>query len=243
MHRLLVAAMNNNRSNIIASFTDRRFIFKDEEGRWRCTSIFVYEAIYRFAITVQDDIRYFEAGLWRDCIPVVGHNPSMLGYAIEYALTNELRHGLTLSVLSAQLRIPQLPLFALPSGGRPPRIRESGLYVPMEFNHRYIDCVAVWFDGNNAHVVLIQISNVVRKSDHSNSEEKFFGDSSDWKLWQEAVTKHGLKIHWDFLWILNCRQAAKENRRASNGGPARRVFTTGFKSVSTEVDYALKALL
>jgi hypothetical protein len=239
MHKLLLAAMNNNSSDIIPSFTDRRFIFKNEDGRWRCTSIFAYEAIYRFAITIQDGIRFFEAKHWRDCIPVVGHNPSMLGYAIEYALTNELRHGLA---LPGRLRIPQLPLFALPSGGRPRTIKESGLYVPMEFNHRYIDCVAVWFDGNNAHIVPIQITNVKKKSDHSNSEEKFFGDSEDWKLWQEAVTKPKRKIHWDFLWILNCKEAAMETRRACNGGPARRVFTTGFKSVSKEVDEALKAL-
>ncbi|KAJ7780644.1 hypothetical protein DFH07DRAFT_437646 [Mycena maculata] len=170
--KVLVAALNNNKLMVDPQFTDRRFVYQDKDLRWRYTSLLAFEAIFQCTITLENWTRYFEAKEWVDCLPLVGRNPSMLGYAIEYAVTNILgARGLK---LSNGLHIPPLQLHLLPPGGKPQPIVDPGIYVPLEFNHRYIDCVAVWFDHSGANIVPIQISNVSDITVHSDLGGKVF---------------------------------------------------------------------
>lgn len=217
---------------------DRRFMFQDEEGRWTFSSLYAYEAAYKLSITLGNTIRYFDVKRWVDCIPLLAHNPSMLGYAIEYAVINELsRHGLT---LQTGLKIPQsLPLIALLPGGKPEKKSQAGIYVPLEFNHRYVDCIAVWFEeldsSKKTHIVPVQISNIDHITKHANSEEQFFKE--DWELWREAVGQDKGPISWSFVWIINCKRSGT---KVIGRNPYREVYTNPINSVSTVISSALE---
>ncbi|KAF9060647.1 hypothetical protein BDP27DRAFT_1370344 [Rhodocollybia butyracea] len=188
----------------------------------------------------RDAVRYFEVRGWLYCTLFLVHNPSMLGYAVEYAITNELgRHGLHLP--NSQLTIPKsLPLRALPRGGNPEQILDSGIYVPLEFNHRFIDCVAVWFKSQKVYIYSIQISVVAKTSEHSDSEAKFFHE--DWKLWRNAVKREGWDINWNFVWLINCPDnATGKLSRPESDQPARTVYTATLKSVNKEIACRLES--
>ncbi|KAF9060645.1 hypothetical protein BDP27DRAFT_1339297 [Rhodocollybia butyracea] len=231
---VLQATLNNTHLDVIPYLcADRRYVYQDNVGRWRCANLYVYEAVYRLSITVGDSMRFFRVQEWLNCIPLLAHNPSMLGYAVEYAVTNELgRQGL--DIPSLQLTFPKsLPLHPLPSGGIPETIHESGLYVPMKFNHRYIDCVAIWFKSSMIYIYPIQISNVAKISQHSDSEKNFF--SEDWKLWHKAVARKGWEIRWKFVWIINCPQAAISKTSRRKIKPPRTVHTISIKIVNADI--------
>ncbi|KAJ7704306.1 hypothetical protein B0H17DRAFT_1039220 [Mycena rosella] len=244
LKKLLVAVLGNDHLELASRFTDQRFIFRDEDDRWSSTSLLAYEAIFQLVIELQDCFQYFVAQKWAECIPLVAHNPSMLGYAIECAITNELSHGFKLE--HSNLSIPQLPLFVLPPGGKPRTIVEAGIYVPVEFNPMYIDCVIVWLEEKTdshpatVHIAPVQISNVENVSDHLNSEEQFFETSEDWKLWRDAVHDLNRQIVWDFVWIVNYPTNSSTTRPAYQGVPAHVVHTICFKTISEVIDDALK---
>ncbi|KAJ7228316.1 hypothetical protein GGX14DRAFT_384808 [Mycena pura] len=240
--KLLLAVLNNSPLDVPRRLPDRRYMYRGKDRRWRYTCLFVFEATYHLALQLQDCFREFQVKSWLQCLPLLARNPSMLEYALKYAITAELRHGVTLSHFKSKLTIPPLPLFPLPAGGAPTNVTKSGLYVPLEFNHRHVDCIAVWFEPTAVHIVPIQISNVTKRSGHSDSRYQFF--AADWLLWQEAVNKTNVtSIQWHFLWIIRATRCKWERfeklePRSSKGGasyPSHEIFTTGFNSISQNI--------
>ncbi|KAJ7034693.1 hypothetical protein C8F04DRAFT_1100658 [Mycena alexandri] len=249
VRKILMAAMGNSSEGFNSlELADRRYIYLDAQKRWRYSGEIVFRAIFKLAVELEDCMQYFHVQHWLNCIPLVRNNPAMLDYAIEYALTAELRNGLR---VGSKDFFPAIPLRSLPAGGRPSKLAESGIYVPMEFNHRYIDCVAVFLDPRNStsEITIFQISNVQRSSDHSDSEAKFFEDSGDYLLWQEAMPDD-FKLTWNFVWLINTPAGVpppapyhkKKGPKITDGPPARTVYTVGIKSVSKAVDDALRSL-
>jgi hypothetical protein len=185
---------------------------------------------------------------WADSFARLAYNPSMLGCAVECAVTNALSiHGLhfpkSSGVSPSQvIKIPAtLPLTMLLPGGKPPTVINAALYVPIEFNNRCVDCIAVWFESTFVNIFAVQISNVDDSSEHSDSQSSFY--TTDWEQWRDAVAPKGMSIHWGFVWLI--KKAApfvhlSGDRRIQ--APARDVHTVDFRTISPEIASALSRL-
>ncbi|KAJ7225994.1 hypothetical protein GGX14DRAFT_642292 [Mycena pura] len=199
LRKLLLAVLSNGAFSALPSLPDRRYMYEDENGRWQYTSLFAYEAAYRIALELYK-------------IPFAS-STRYSGCRVSHSLPTTHRCWDTLlSMPSRRLQnlYPSAPPFSSTTWRSPNNVHAGGLYA-LEFNHRYVDCVAVWFEGTVVHVVPIQISNVCRTADHADSRDKFF--SSDWQLWERAFRKPR--------------------------GPAHEAFTTGFVNISQKIAGAL----
>ncbi|THV04372.1 hypothetical protein K435DRAFT_202588 [Dendrothele bispora CBS 962.96] len=208
--KLCAAALSSGRADGSLSLIDRRFLMKDINDRWGCINLYALEALQRYSHELEDFNRYMDVCQWVTSIPRISGNTVMLGFGLEYFVTQELgRIGLELSTEQKKLKIPAgLPLISLPRGGRPESIIQSGIYIPWEYNHRCVDCVVVHFDekAKKIWVVPIQISLVKRKELHSDSRTLFF--EADWELWHQAILqRRNWGLDWHFVWIINCRRS------------------------------------
>ncbi|KAJ7044934.1 hypothetical protein C8F04DRAFT_1249380 [Mycena alexandri] len=233
---LLLAALHHDMIDVSPYLIDNRYLYCDKQERWRTTSLFAYLAVLRCLLDLGNWVRYFEASKWLGCMSIVRDNPSMLGYAVEYGVTAALRDGLNTS----NLKIPgDLPVFSLPKGGQPGQNIIPGIYVPVEFNHRFIDCVAVWHNNKTVCIAPMQITIVDATSKHSDSVTDFFTD--DWRLWKAAAARSGFSFQWDFIWLINI-QADKAMKILQKRGhiPRRRVHTVSINSVCPTIYEALQ---
>ncbi|THV04853.1 hypothetical protein K435DRAFT_145869 [Dendrothele bispora CBS 962.96] len=243
--RILSAALTRQEYGAAPWLTDRRFLFQDSDSRWRCPSECALMALRRLTIEIADFYKYMLVRQWRDVFPQLVPNRSMLGFAVEYAVTIELsRLGVVFPrAQNRALRMPEnLPLHPLLNVG-PVRDLQQGLWVPVQYNYPFINCVAVWHDPTVTHICAIQITIA---NDHSDSREGFFQD--EWKKWRDAVGSNK-SIEWSFAWIYGefgrpqHKQYKRPRNRQDDAPPTHIAYKMAIEYVSPAVRAALEQAL
>ncbi|KAJ7724195.1 hypothetical protein B0H16DRAFT_1736795 [Mycena metata] len=155
---LLLALLHNDTVDVSPVLVHQNYMYQDKDHRWRTTNSLTFAAVLSSLLVLGNWVRFFDVRKWVGCMSVIRSNPSMVGYAVEYGVTAALGSG----VETKDLSIPaDLPIFAVPKGGRPPESIGPGIYVPVDFNHRYIDCVVVWLKGKSISIAPMQITSPV----------------------------------------------------------------------------------
>ncbi|KAJ6503230.1 hypothetical protein C8R47DRAFT_193575 [Mycena vitilis] len=237
LRRLLMAVLHHDCLEVPSYLVDQRYLYRDEQGHWTTTSHFVYLAVLRCLLDLGDWVRHFDISKWIGCMDIVGGNRSMLGYVVEYGVTAELRKGF--ETVGVQMP-PDLPIISLAKGGGPPQNPKPAIYIPVEFNHRFVDCIAIWQKRQTVHIAPFQITIAKTTAAHSPSPENFF--SQDYEPWERAIsrTHPGSSITWDFVWVLNSETNGQSTTAQRRGAiPKYRIHILSIKHISPTIYHTL----
>ncbi|KAK7455157.1 hypothetical protein VKT23_011028 [Stygiomarasmius scandens] len=254
---ILAAALSNDiqpECGRSSKIIDRRFIFRDGH-RWTCSGLYVLHALWEKSLYTPDFLQHTNVHVWRKTLPKYASNRYLLGFGVKYSLTNAI------SKFGVHFRISRHLTFKFPPRAlktirncREPDAYSSGLYVPVDFDKRYVDLVAVWLNKYTKSVYICPIHiSLAKKVDVDgtgrNARERFF--EGDWKKWElnfSSTIRKGWTVSWRFLWILDCDSDSEEKGRKVYVQPKEGVdlyptheeWVTDVASISGEVGDALR---
>ncbi|KIK59066.1 hypothetical protein GYMLUDRAFT_245507 [Collybiopsis luxurians FD-317 M1] len=245
IQKIIAAALSNAPYFVLGkSYTDKRFIYENDKGCWTCPGLTILKAVRTCSLTLHNFSRYFEINVSLRTIPRIAKNRVMLGFVVEYAISNALAQtGLNIGIGNKRLQIPSnLSMSPVLQTSALGFIQTSQMFVPAKSNHRYVDFVIVSFEKSKKQIQIlpVRITIIKNKNQHSDSCSQFF--QNDWRAWRDAVKKpSNFKIKWVFLWVLHIEKSQRgcTFHAQDRSHPAYEEWMVDFDSINTDIGLAL----